>query len=65
MSVTERAPTGEQDLEQLPRFSLSYLYDDEVRPTEVTLFPESAEADLVTQWLTVDVESAIPLEDVR
>lgn len=65
MSVTE-TPTDEgSELDELPRFGLSYLFDNEARPNEVTLFPETAEADLVTQWLTVSVDDAIPLDKVR
>jgi hypothetical protein len=42
-----------------------YLYDDDARPNEVTVFPAAAEEDLVTEWLTVCVDDAIPLEQVR
>lgn len=65
MSVTESTTDEANELQRLPRFGLSYLYDDEARPNEVTVFPESAEADLVTEWLTVSVDDAIPLEKVR
>lgn len=65
MSVTE-SPTDEgSELRRLPRFGLSYLYDDDARPNEVTVFPEAAEEDLATAWLTVSIDDAIPLEKVR
>lgn len=65
MSVTE--PTADEGsvLEELPRFGLSYLFDDETHPNEVTLYPEAADADLLTEWLTASVDDAIPLEKVR
>lgn len=65
MSVTESRPTGGSELKKLPTFGLSYLFDDEKRPSEVTLYPESSEADFMTEWLTADVADAVPLEDVR
>lgn len=49
----------------LPRFELSYLFDDRDNPTEVTVFPESNEYDISTNWITVDVGSAIPLDNLR
>lgn len=65
MSAIEPAQTGRSDLERLPTFGLSYLFDDEERPTQVTLYPESPEADLMTEWLTAGVDDAVSLEDVR
>ena len=65
MSVTEHTPDDGNNLQSLPRFGLSYLYDDDARPNEVTVFPESDDGNLVTEWLTVGVDDAIPLEKVR
>lgn len=49
----------------LPRFELSYLFDDRDKPTEVTVFPESNEYDISTNWITIDVSSAVPLDNLR
>jgi hypothetical protein len=65
MSVTEHTTDDGTNLQSLPRFGLSYLYDDDTRPNEVTVFPESADGNLVTEWLTVGVDDAVPLEKVR
>lgn len=51
-------------LGDLPAFALAYAFDDDDDPSEVTVFPDAAE-DVVTRWLTVDKEHAVPLEDVR
>ena len=66
MSATEEAAPGPAiELEELPRFDLSYLFDDQDEPTEVTVFPESNAYDISTNWITVTVESAVPLDEVR
>lgn len=66
MSATEQpAPELAIELVELPRFDLSYLFDNEDEPTEVTIFPESNEYDISTNWITADVGCAVPLEDVR
>lgn len=65
MSVTEPTTMGGIDLERLPTFGLSYLFDDEERPSQVTLYPVSPESDLMSEWLTADVADAVSLEDVR
>jgi len=66
MSATEHtAPEPAIELEVLPRFELSYLFDSEDHPTEVTVFPESDDFDISTNWITVDVDGAIPLDKVR
>lgn len=51
-------------LEELPQFDLEYLFDDDDSPTEVTVFADDPEA-LSTQWITVDRNCAVPLEEVR
>lgn len=45
-----------------PTFELTARFDDAVEPSEVTVFP-SAVDDSTTQWLTIDVEHALPLEE--
>lgn len=50
--------------DEFPRFELSYLYDSEDQPTEVTIYPESNEYDISTNWLTVDLDAAIPIDQI-
>lgn len=60
---------SEQDaaiaLDQLPDFNLSYLFDDTDKPAEITVFPVSNSYDISTNWITIDADSAVPLEDTR
>lgn len=65
MSATDarRRPTGR--LGRFPEFELACLYDDEDDPTEVTVFPQRFEDDLATNWITIDVAHAVPLDRVR
>jgi hypothetical protein len=51
-------------LEELPQFDLEYLFDDDDSPTEVTVFADDPES-LSTQWITIDRDCAVPLEEVR
>lgn len=60
---SERQTTVE--LEELPDFELSYLFDDSDEPAEVTVFPVSNAFDISTNWITIDADSAIPLEHTR
>ena len=66
MSATEEAaPEPAVELEELPRFDLSYLFDSQDEPTEVTVFPETDDFDISTNWITVDVDCAVPLDSIR
>ena len=66
MSAIEGAASGRAiDLEELPRFELSYLFDSEDEPTEVTVFPESDDHDISTNWITVAIDAAVPLDQIR
>ena len=66
MSAIEgAAPDRAIEVEVLPRFELSYLFDSEDEPTEVTVFPESDDHDISTNWITVAVEAAVPLDQIR
>lgn len=53
------------ELDELPDFELSYLFDDKDKPAEVTVFPVSNSYDISTNWITIDAASAIPLEETR
>lgn len=62
-------PSGDAEqatgLETLPSFDLEYLYDDPEDPSLITVFPESLKHDISTNWITIDRESAVPLEAIR
>lgn len=47
-----------------PEFELAYLVDDEVDPTELTVFSPDDD-DITTHWITIDFDAAIPIEAVR
>lgn len=47
-----------------PAFELECLFDDLEAPTEVTVFYPRGERT-VTEWITADVETAVPLGDAR
>lgn len=53
------------ELDELPEFELSYLFDDQDDPTEVTIFIPGVEERSATQWLTIDSSHAVSLETVR
>lgn len=66
MSVTDhQEPDAAVELDELPAFDLSYLFDNADEPTEVTVFPASNTHDISTNWITVDTGTAVPLEQVR
>ena len=66
MSVTDhQEPDTLVDLDELPAFDLSYLFDNADEPSEVTVFPASNTQDISTNWITVDLGTAVPLEQVR
>ena len=54
----------ESTLADLPEFELEFLFDDDEDPSEVTVFVDEPAA-LSTNWITVDVENAVPLEEIR
>lgn len=66
MSATDhRERPHRSPLARLPEFDLAYLYDDDDDPAEVTVFPARFGDDLATNWITMDVGHAIPLDRVR
>jgi hypothetical protein len=58
-----RGPTA-AELDTAPDFDLEYLFDDPQNPSEVTITTTDTEQS-VTQWVTVDRSTAVPLEEVR
>ncbi len=66
MSATDsRDRPAEAGLAAFPEFELAYLYDDDDEPSEVTVFPARFDDDLATNWITIDVGHAVPLDHVR
>ncbi|MFC4358650.1 hypothetical protein ACFO0N_11935 [Halobium salinum] len=63
--VGPKRPTETDEHARLPHFDLECLFDDEDDPSEVTVVSCRDEDDLLTTWLTVDSDTAVPLEDVR
>jgi len=62
MDAVTEPPT--EELTETPEFELECLYDDAADPAELTVFaPENQR--LTTEWVTADVSTAVPLEDVR
>lgn len=47
-----------------PEFALDFLVDDEVEPSELTIFSPEGD-DITTQWITVEIDAAVPIEAVR
>lgn len=53
-----------------PAFDLTILYDDPEDPSEVTLVPGDSDSDsdparFLTEWITADTETAVPLSETR
>jgi hypothetical protein len=67
MSTTEQGTDAAHGAPQLyadfPQYGLTCVVDDADEPTEVTLFPEDELERVYTQWISVDAEFAIPLEE--
>lgn len=63
MSIQQRNPGTL--LASYPDFGLSWRYDDEDDPGEVTLFEGSEIGGTTTEWLTADVDATVSLEDVQ
>lgn len=47
----------------LPSFELDCLFDDVDDPTEVTVFVTGSQT--VSEWITADVDTAVPLDEIR
>lgn len=52
-------------LASYPEFGLTCRYDDEDDPTELTVFEGYDLGATTTEWLTVSVDDAVSLENVR
>lgn len=56
--------TSNEALTNYPDFDLNCLIDDETDPHEVTIFAP-ASTDITTHWITIDIDAAVALDDVR
>lgn len=65
MSTTDPATDSSAERDDLPRFDLEYRFDDRESPEEVTVFPPRADADITTEWITVDAADALPVREIR
>lgn len=59
-SVADEGPA----LQRFPQYELECLFDEDDAPNEVTVFVDDV-GELATCWITIDIEHAVPLEDVR
>lgn len=57
--------TRRVDPQSLPRFELEYLVDDMEYPSQVMVVPHGTGDRSETEWITVDIRDAVPLEWVR
>lgn len=64
MSTTDVRNSSPGDLYELPQFELDYLLDNLDEPTEVMVVPERGDQDK-TRWITMDLDHAVALDDVR
>ncbi|MFB6125114.1 MAG: hypothetical protein ABEJ59_04060 [Halanaeroarchaeum sp.] len=53
------------ELAELPEFELSFLFDDQDHPTEVTIFHPGADERAATRWMSIDSRFAVSLDEVR
>lgn len=66
MSAIDRSTsTDDAVLDELPEFELTYLYDDDETPTEVTVFEGTSTEDLTTRWITMDYQHTIALDSLQ
>lgn len=54
-----------QDASKYPTFDLEYYIDQEASPVEVTVCSTETVGTIATEWITVDLEHAIPVEDIQ
>jgi hypothetical protein len=65
MSATDPTAGSSTDRDDPPTFDLDYRFDDRDDPDEVTLFPALEDADITTEWITVDTTDALPVRETR
>jgi hypothetical protein len=65
MSVSDPRADPSADRHDPPTFDLDYRFDDPDDPTEVTVFSGQDDADIMTEWITVDATDALPVPETR
>lgn len=63
MSIQQRNPGTL--LASYPEFGLSWRYDDEDDPAEVTVFEGGEIGRTTTEWLTADVDAVVSIDEVQ
>lgn len=48
-----------------PQFELDYLVDDVEKPSKVMIVPDWDNDRGLSEWLTIDIDHAEALEDIR
>lgn len=64
MSITDRHASDAEPASHQP-VELGWRYDDADAPREITVYPADGSTEVLTQWLTVDIDTAVELEDMR
>ncbi|MFB6222997.1 MAG: hypothetical protein ABEH86_04910 [Haloarcula sp.] len=57
-------PPPETELDESPEFELNCLYDDPEDPSELTIFSSDLQKSM-TEWVTADRSTIIPLDRIR
>ena len=65
MSTTNPAADPPADRHEPPAFDLEYRFDNPADPEELTVFPSRGDADVTTEWVTVDTADAVPVREIR
>lgn len=69
VSTMSRTDPGDEPMAlirgRLPAFRLEFYYDDQEYPTEVTVCSATDRGTLATHWITIDIDHAVPLDDIR
>jgi hypothetical protein len=65
MSTIDSKTDSPTDRDDPPTFDLDYRFDDREDPDEVTVFPAREDADVTTEWITVDTTDALPVREIR
>lgn len=64
MSTQEETTSTQEILSSYPVFDLEYAFDQKEEPQEVTIHEPDADK-MVSNWITMDVDTAVKVENVR
>lgn len=66
MSTPEPVPAnGMAVLADYPSFELEYYLDDNDAPSTIIVCSTESAGSIATEWITIDIAHAVPVEDVR